>query len=176
MAIGIIFSELTPGYKPNLTSFLFGNILLISDEYLYFLAFISVIVVLSFILFYNKMLAISFDEDFAKINNVNVELFRYYFIILVSISTILLIKVSGLIMVISLLTVPIAIAKMFFNSVKSIMFFSIILSFGIQVVSMYVSFILNISTGPVIIFILSIIYFIFKIGGFIYVNYKKKTL
>ncbi len=160
MALGIIFAELTPGYKPNLMSFLFGDILAVADNYLISLAIMTLFLFVFFALFYNKIILTSFDEEFAKINNINVWLYKTVLLVLSSITIILLTKVSGLILVVALITIPVTIANIIFKKIKFIVFFAIIVALFVQLLGLYLSFLFNISTGPVIIVAMVILYII----------------
>ena len=83
MALGIIFIFLTPGYAPNLMSYLFGNILTVSLTDLIFLTLLTLVIATFFILFYRMILFISFDEEYALTNNTPVRLFNMILICLV---------------------------------------------------------------------------------------------
>ena len=158
MAIGIIFAELTPGYKPNLMSFLFGDILVVPSIYLVALAILVVATILFFGLFFNKLLLISFDEEFARINNLNVWMYKTIALVLSSIAVILLIKVSGLIMVIALITIPVTISNLLFKKISTIVISSFIIALLVQLLGLYLSLQLNVSTGPLIIVSMVFIY------------------
>ncbi len=158
MAVGIIFAELTPGYKPNLMSFLFGDILIVPTMYVVSLAILSIIVASFFFLFYDKILAISFDEEFARINNINVFKYKTALLVLSSVTVILLTKVSGLILVIALITIPVTIANLIFKKIKMIIVFSMLIALIVQILGLILSFTLNVSTGPVIIVIMILLY------------------
>ena len=115
MAIGIIFIFMSPGYTPNLMSFLFGSILTISTIDLYFMASVALILILFFSLFYYAILFISFDEQYARTHKIPVSLFNYVLISLVALSIVMNIRTVGVILVISLLTIPQSIANLFKN-------------------------------------------------------------
>jgi len=158
MAIGIIFAELTPGYKPNLMSFLFGDILAVPTTYLIALFILTSVIISFFWRFYNQILLISFDEEFARINNINVWFYKTVLLVLSSITIILLTKVSGLILVIALITIPVSIANLLSKKIGFIIVLSILIAIIVQLVGLYVSFLLNISTGPVIIVLMVLLY------------------
>ena len=109
MAIGLLFIARTPGYLDPM-SYLFGNILLISKTDVWLIALLDVIIVSLGLFFYNKFLAVCFDEEFARTRNIPVE--RYYILLLcmTALTIFLLVRVVGIIMVIALLTLPVAIA------------------------------------------------------------------
>ena len=163
MAIGIIFIYLTPGYAPNLMSYLFGNILTVNSMDLVLLLVLSIIVVLFFVLFYTKILFISFDEEYAKSQNIRVGLFNYGLMALTALTIVLNIKIVGIILLISLLTVPQNTANLFTRDFKKIILYSILIAFLGSLSGLIISYFLNIPSGATIIFNLIFIYLIARI-------------
>lgn len=163
MAIGIIFIYLTPGYAPNLMSYLFGNILTINTMDLRFLALLSVIVILFFMLFYRQILYISFDEEFARSQNMKVNLINFSLMALVSLSIVLNIKTVGIILLISLLTVPQNTANLFTKDFKKIIYYSVLIAFLGSFSGLIISYYLDIPSGAAIIFNLILIYLIARL-------------
>ncbi len=163
MALGVIFIFLTPGYAPNLMSYLFGNILTVSKGDLMFLLFLSVLVISFFLIFYRMIIFVSFDEEFALTNNAPVRLFNSLLISLVALTIVLNIRVVGIILVMSLLTIPQAIANLFTKRFDIMMFYSIAFAFLGSVTGLAFSYIYDIPSGAAIIFTLVVLYGIIKI-------------
>lgn len=163
MALGVIFIFLTPGYAPNLMSYLFGNILTVSKGDLMYLLFLSVFVIIFFKIFYRMIIFVSFDEEFALTNNAPVRLFNALLISLVALTIVLNIRVVGIILVMSLLTIPQAIANLFTKRFDYIMLYSIILGFLGSVAGLTLSYIYDIPSGAAIIFTLIVLFGIIKI-------------
>ena len=126
MALGVIFIFLTPGYAPNLMSYLFGNILTVSRQDLIYLTVLAIFVIGFFLTFYRMILFVSFDEEFALTNNVPVRLFNSLLISLVALTIVLNIRVVGIILVMSLLTIPQAIANLFTKRFDFMIIYSIL--------------------------------------------------
>ena len=168
MALGIIFIFLTPGYAPNLSEYLFGNILTISQTDILHLAILSTVLVLFFTFFYRSILSVSFDKEFAKTRGVPVAFFEYLLIILVAITIVLSIRLVGIVLLISLLTVPQMTANIFTNHFFKIMVLSVIISFAGCVIGLLLSYTLNVPSGAFIIFVLIAIYLISKFGAYLY--------
>ncbi len=103
MAIGIIFISKTPGYSVNLMSYLFGNILMVPQQDLWLMAVLDLLVLVIVWLFYRQFLAVSFDEEFARLRGVPVTGFYLLLLCMVAMTVVLLIQVVGLILVIALL-------------------------------------------------------------------------
>ncbi len=163
MALGIIFIFLTPGYAPNLMSYLFGNILTVSLTDLLFLTLLTIVIASFFILFYRMILFISFDEEYALTNNTPVRLFNMILICLVALTIVLNIRVVGIILVMSLLTIPQAISNLFTRYFHKMIFFSIFFGFAGSMTGLIFSYLYDIPSGAAIIFTLVLMYGIAKI-------------
>ena len=158
MAIGIIFIYLTPGYSPNLMSFLFGSIITVTTLDLSLMLALTVTVTFVFIFFYRIILFVAFDEQFAKTRGIPVMLINYILIVLVALTIVLSIRVAGIILVLSLLTIPQNTANLFTNSFGKILFWSVIIGFIGAMAGLIASYYLNIPSGATIIFSLVLIY------------------
>jgi zinc transport system permease protein len=121
MAIGILFISRTPGYNVDLMSYLFGNILLVSSQDLWLMTVVNVALLTAVLLFYRQFLAVSFDEEFARIRGLPVTFFYLLLLCMVALTVVLLIRVVGLILVIALLTLPAAIAIQYVHTLSRIM-------------------------------------------------------
>ena len=121
MAIGILFISRTPGYSVDLMSFLFGNILLVSKSDLLLMAILDIIIVGIVFLFYKQFMAAVFDEEFARIRGIRIEIYYTLLMCMVALTVVLLIQIVGLILVIALLIFPAACAAQFFHSIFKMM-------------------------------------------------------
>ena len=110
MAFGILFIYVTPGFAPDLFGYLFGNILLVPTESLWFMATLDGLLLLLVLAYHRQFLAVAFDEEFARLRGVRVTVFYLLLLCLIAITVVLLIQVVGLILVIALLTLPAAVA------------------------------------------------------------------
>lgn len=158
MAVGIIFIYLTPGYAPNLMSYLFGSILTVTPADLVFMKVLAVVTVLIFLFFYRTILFISFDEEYARSHNAPVETFNYLMLTLVALVIVINIRVAGIILVISYLTIPQSTANLFVNDLKKIIILSMIISFAGSIIGLFLSYYWNIPSGATIIFVFVVIF------------------
>jgi zinc transport system permease protein len=142
MAVGMIFISQAPGYNVDLMSYLFGNILMVSQEQLYLMAAVDMAIIFSVMLFYKQFLAISFDEEFARLRGVPVTFFYLLLLCMVALTVVLLIQVVGLILVIALLVLPAAIAGQYMGSLVGMMILAAVLG------TLFTSAGLVISYGP----------------------------
>jgi zinc transport system permease protein len=160
MAVGIIFISKTPGYSVNLMSYLFGNILMVPQQDIWLMAGIDVVVLATVWLFYRQFLAVSFDEEFARLRGVPVTLFYLLLLCMVAVTVVLLIQVVGLILVIALLTLPAAIAAQYFNSLGKMMLAASVLGMIFTIVGLVVSYGADLPSGASIILVAGLAYLI----------------
>ncbi|MCB2220542.1 MAG: metal ABC transporter permease [Bacteroidetes bacterium] len=172
MAIGVIFVYLTPGYAPNLMSYLFGSILTVSDTEIILIATLSLIILVFFLLFYKIILFIAFDEEFSLTRNIPVVFFNYLLMALIALTIVLSIKVAGIILILSLLTIPQAAANLFVKNFSSIAFWSVLIGFTGALTGLLGSYWWNIPSGAAIIFCLVIIFIILRIAKMLYIKLK----
>ena len=163
MALGIMFVFLTPGYVPNLMSYLFGSILTVSSLDIWLMLGLSFVLIVLFVLFYRIILFISYDQEYAKTHNIAVDAINYLLMGLVALTIVLNIKVVGIILVISLLTIPQSIANLFTNDFKNIIMISIVIGLIGAFLGLLISYKINIPSGASIIFSLVIIFILAKV-------------
>ena len=166
MAIGIIMVDLTPGYNVDLMSYLFGSILAVSSNDLYYMGFLFVLILLVMLFFYRDILAVSYDSEYANLRGINVKFFYTLILVLSALTVVIAIKVVGLILVIALLTIPIYMAERVSNSLGMMMFLSGVFSSIFTIVGLYLSFTFDLTSGATIIIVSAS-------ALFIYIFYKK---
>ncbi|MFV0378266.1 MAG: metal ABC transporter permease [Mangrovibacterium sp.] len=152
MAIGIIFIYLSPGYAPNLMSYLFGSILTVSVTEIGLMAALSFLLIAVFTLLYRAILYVAFNEEFARTTGLPVDLINYLLMSLIAITIVLNIRVVGIILIMSLLTLPQATANLFTHDFRHMMFYSVGFAFIGAFAGLLVSFYADIPSGASIIF------------------------
>lgn len=162
MATGIIFIYLTPGYTPDLMSYLFGSILTVTYTDIFALGILSAVLILYFGIFYRTILYISFDEVFARTYSPFVNVFKYITTALVAITIVLNIRMAGVVLVISLLTIPPNIAMLFTRRYFKIVLLSIMAGFAGTAAGYAISYFAGIPVGATIIFTLVVLWIICK--------------
>jgi zinc transport system permease protein len=108
MSVGLLFLYYSPGFNGNLESFLVGSILYIAPSDLWIMGGLGLIVVLLCLFFYNPLLAVCFDEEFARLRGVNVPLYFMLLLVLTSLSVVLLVQLAGIVLAIALIVLPAA--------------------------------------------------------------------
>lgn len=162
MAIGIIFIYLTPGYTPNLMGYLFGSILTVTNADLISLGIMSIVLIAYFGIFYRTILYISFDEEFARTYSSYVNIFKYITTSLVALTIVLNIRMAGVVLVLSLLTIPPNIAMLFTKVYFKIVLLSVLAGFLGTSAGYIISYSAGIPVGATIIFTLVIIWVVAK--------------
>ena len=160
MAIGIMFISMIPGYNIDLMSYLFGNILLVSDQNLYLMLMLDVVIITLVFFFYRQFLAVAFDEEFSRLRGLNVELFYILLLCTVALTVVLLIQVVGLILVLALLILPAATAAQFTGSILRMMLLAVILSAAITTTGLLISYVPDLPSGSTIIILAGSVYII----------------
>ena len=163
MAVGIIFSFLAPGFTPELSSFLFGNILTITQTDILMLALLSVTLSLFFGLFLRPIVSIAFDREFARSQGLPVKLFEYTLMMFVALTIVACLRMVGIVLAISLLTLPQMTANLFTHSFKRIIFLSIGIGYLSCLGGLLISYQLQVPSGASIIFVSILIYVLAKI-------------
>lgn len=167
MALGIVFINLSPGYAPDLFSYLFGNILMVTPTDLWTMLILDLIIISSAVLFEREFLALCFDEEYAEVLGVPVDTFYLYLLALVALSVVVLIKAAGIILVIALLTIPAAIAKNFSMNMKDIMVKATLTGVLTALAGLWISYEFNLSSGAIIVLLLTALFGITQIFGYL---------
>lgn len=175
MALGIIFIYMTPGYAPNLMSYLFGSILTVSSLDLYLLSALCILTILVFAFMMRPIVYVAFDESYAQTHNAPVQFLNYLMIALVALAIVLNIRVVGIILVISFLTIPQTIANMFTQDFGRMIIGAI--GFGIlgSLLGLFMAYKMNVPSGATIIFAFVILFIIAKLVQLSLLKLKRKA-
>ena len=151
MAVGVLFLARTPGYGVDLMSYLFGNILLVPREDLWLMAALDAVLVGTVLALYRPLLAVAFDEEFARLRGLPVTFLYLLLLCLVALTVVLLIRVVGLILVIALLTLPAAIATQYAATLGRMMVLAVVLGAALTSTGLALSYAPDLPAGPTII-------------------------
>lgn len=175
MALGIIFSFLTPGYASDLSAYLFGNVLTITGGDLLFLGVVTVALVLFFSLFLNTIVSIAFDREFARSQRLPVSAMEYALMLFIAVTIVACLRMVGIVLVISLLTLPQMTANLFTHNFKRMLLSSILIGYIGCLGGLLFSFYLNVPSGASIIFVSIFIYALCKLGKMM-ANVRRKAI
>ena len=157
MALGLLFLDRTPGYV-DWQGYLFGNILLLSESELYLTLALDAAVLLPLGLFYNRLLAVSFDSTFAQLRGVRATAIYLVLLALTALTIVLLMNVVGIILVIAMLTLPAATSGFFARHLWSMMVLSAVLSAFFLTAGLLLSYFCRIPSGPAIVVLAGAVY------------------
>lgn len=174
MATGIILLDMTPGYNVNLMSFLFGSILAVPASDIWWMLGLSIFSIAAAVFFYRDLLAISYDDEFARLRGVPVNLIYFLFIGLVAVSIVIIIRVVGLILVIALLTIPPYIAEKYSRSLAQMMVLSTLLAIVFNLSGLWLAYTYDLTSGATIILVAAAAFFISMIFDGLFL--KKRAL
>ncbi len=176
MALGIMFTFLSPGFAPDLSAYLFGNILTITASDIALLGVLSVVLVVFFGLYLRPIVSIAFDREFARSQGLPVEFFEYALMLFIALTIVACLRMVGIVLVISLLTIPQMTANLFSHRFHRIIWLSIGIGYLSCLGGLLLSFYLNVPSGASIIFFSILIYAVCKTGKSLYIaNLKKQN-
>ncbi len=151
MALGILLSDLTPGYQTELIGYLFGSLFSISLQELWLIALMTSLVLVSVLCFYHQFVAVSYDEQFVKSKGLPVDLIRLFFFVLLSVAISVAIRGVGLILSLALLSIAPMMAGKHVHSVKTMILISCGLNLLFMLIGITVSFYFNLTSGSAVI-------------------------
>lgn len=160
MALGILFIGFTPGYPPDISSYLFGDILTVTSFDIKVIFIFTVVLVFTISALFDYWKAYLFDSEFSSVIGIKTKFLEYLLFILIALAIVTLIRVVGIILVIALLTAPPAIAKLFSYNFKKMIFYAILLSIFFSLVGLWLSYQFNISSGATIVLLAGFTYFV----------------
>lgn len=162
MALGVIFVVITPGYAPNLMSFLFGNILLVSSLDLVLLLCLDVALVGGMLIFYRSIIYTALDKEFAQIQGIAVRLVSYMMMLALALTIVFAIKAVGIMLLMSLLTIPAVVGGLLAQSYSRITLWACGVSFLGLLGGISLSYIYNIPAGAASVILLGALFLIVK--------------
>lgn len=179
MALGVLFlngvdrSEII---VQDPVSILFGNILLIQFSDLVLMGGLVIAILLISIFLFKDLQILTFDEEFARISGIQVPLLNFVLLLLVAFTTVVLIKVVGVVLVIAMLTIPASISGLFTKDLKQMMMFAVGIGLIINIAGLLLSLWYNLPPGSTIVLSLGIVFLLALIGKFLVQHVFSKTL
>jgi len=166
MSLGIVFMAKTPGYADPM-SYLFGNILLVTDQNLYLLAALTIVVIVLVWRYYRQLEAASFDEEFAATKGVPVVAIYFILLLVIALAIVLLQTFVGIVMVIAMLTLPAGTAGYYSRNLANMMVHATILSLIFSFSGLVVSWHFDLPAGAVIVLLAGAVFIAFSAGKMI---------
>jgi zinc transport system permease protein len=159
MAAGLVFMRLSGSYAPDLMSWLFGSLLTVSRGDLVLAVLLDLIILAVVAGLFKEFVAVSYDEEFSAIRGIRTGLVRGVFLTLAAVTIVMLMKMTGLIMVMALMTIPAAVVRLFTCGVKRMMILSSMLALGLNLSGLWLAVLLDLPPGAVIILLAGLVYF-----------------
>lgn len=151
ISAGIILASVGGGYNVDLLSYLFGNILAITSEEVGIAAGLFCVVMVLLSLFYNELLAVTFNEELARISGVHTNIVNAVLVLLTALSVVLAMKLVGIMLISSLLILPAASALQLARSFRSCMMLSALQGGCSVVLGIFLSFATNLPTSATVV-------------------------
>ena len=163
LAIGIIVTSMTTGMTTDVSSYMFGSILAMSKEDVRFAAILSVIVLGLFLFCYNKIFAVTFDENFARATGVNVSIYNVLIAVLTAVTIVIGMRMMGAMLISSLIIFPSLTAMRIFKSFRGVVIVSGVLSIICFSIGMVISYIYSTPAGASVVVVNLAAFLIFSL-------------
>jgi zinc transport system permease protein len=160
MAVGIILLDLTPGYNVDLMSYLFGSILTVPGQDLWIMLIMALVITVLVAWFYRDLVAMSYDEEFARVRGVPVQPLYFMLIGMLALTVVMVIQVVGLILVIALLTIPPFIMERHARTLRQMMVGAALLGAVFTVAGLWLAYAFDLTSGAAIIVVAGVGFFI----------------
>ncbi len=166
LAIGYIAIKLG-GLNKDLDSYLYGNIYMISTTELILTLVLTVVVIGAFVIFYNRIFSITFDEDFSKSSGVRTEIYNIIISILCAFTVVIGMKVMGTLLITSLIVFPVLSARQICKTYKHVVIASAIISVLCFVIGIITNLAVDLPVGATIVVINLIVFIILLVARLI---------
>lgn len=165
MALGTMFIFLTPGYVPELTSFLFGDLLTVTRAHLIASAVFLIVLLIVFALLYRPIMMSAFDPSFARTRGVPAGAINLLMTVMVSVCVVLMIRLIGIMLLMSLLTIPQVIAERHTRRFVPMAILSAVISVVCSIAGLVISAITDVPTSATIVLLLAIGYVLDRVAN-----------
>lgn len=167
MAVGILFVFLTPGYVPELNSFLFGNVLTISRSDLWAFAVFTAVLALFFALFYRRIVAVAFDRDFAFVIGLPVGMISTVMTVLTAVCIVLTIRLVGIMLLMSMLALPQLTAELFCRRFSRMMLASAAVSLLCSAGGLMLAAVVDVPCSALIVLVMAAVYLLTAVAAYV---------
>ena len=153
LSAGVIITALSGGFNVDVSNYMFGSILAMSETDVIMSIVLSIVIVLLYVLFYNRLFLITCDETYAKSAGINVGFYQFLIALLTALTVVLGMRMMGSLLISSLIIFPAVTARKLVGSFKAVVVTSVIISIVCYVVGICCSFLLNLPTGASIVLV-----------------------
>lgn len=173
MAVGVLFMFMTPGYTPNLMGFMFGDVLAVSQTDVWSVGIMAIVTIIGAIIFYRPIMYIAFSPSFAQLTGWKVKTISSLMAVIVAIALVLAIKSVGIILVLSIFSIPQSIANIFTKNFAWMMVVSSLIALLSGMAGLMAAFFFDLPVGAVITALLTITFLLVRWGANINNKYHK---
>ena len=173
MAVGILFTFLSPTMSPDLSSWLFGNVLTITRADLWMLGALAAVLAVFFYVYLRPIVYVAFDREFARSQGIPVRRLEYLMMAFIALAIVACLRMVGIVLVISLLTLPQMTANLFTARFHRILWLSMGIGWLGCLGGLLLSFRLGVPSGACIIFCSIVLYALCKVGQTLYIGRLK---
>ena len=172
MAVGALFMSLRPGYTSgDLSAYLFGSIVTVTRGDVMALALLTLVILAGALLWLRPIMYVAFDRDFARSRGIPTRVVSYLMAALVAATIVLSIRIMGIVLLISLLTIPVAVVNAFSRDYRTIAATAPAVAVAGNVAGLAASYHFEVPPGAAIIFTLTLTLIVVKLLTL----YRKKT-
>jgi zinc transport system permease protein len=175
MAIGVLFVFLTPGYVPELNSFLFGNILTVSSSDIIAFAIYTLVLIAFFAVYYKKIVACAFDPDFARVSGLPVTFITTAMTVFVALCIVLTIRLVGVMLLMSMLSLPMMIAEVWVHRFSRLMFLSVAISLVCSIAGLCIGAVVDVPCSAIIVILMTVVYIFSRLAHSLSQNRSRKA-
>ena len=165
LALGVAVTSATTGLNTDVCNFMFGSILAMSMEDVILSIVVSIVVLILFIIYYRKLFAVTFDEDFSQAIGLKAKRYKNLIAILTAVIIVVGMRMMGTMLISSIIIFPALTSMRVFKSFKSVVISSAIISVICFLIGIFLSYLYNISTGAMIVSVNLVMFILFTILG-----------
>ena len=160
LALAIVLLSISHGFNTNLFNYLFGSIVTVTQNNVYIIASLAVVVITLLMLFYKELIYTTFDEEAAKVSGIPTNIINTIFIILTAVTIALSIPIVGVLLITALIVIPVISALQLKKSFTATVIIAEIISMASVISGIVLSFYLNLSTGGTIVLLMLAVFLI----------------
>lgn len=153
LALGVIITSFTNGFGTDTYNYMFGSILTMTKSDVLLSIVLTILSIGIYIIFYNRLFLITFDEKYAKASGINITLYQFLIALITALVVVVGMRMMGTMLISSLIVFPAIISKKFTTSFKGLVAMSVLTSIICFLIGIFVSFFLNMPTGAGIVFV-----------------------
>lgn len=168
LTFGVIITSITKGFNVDVYGYMFGSILAMDMQDVVISIIVSILLITLFIVLYNRIFMVTFDEKFAKVKGINVTFYQFLISFIAALVVVIGMRIMGTLLISSLIIFPAIISKKLTNSFKGMILMSAVISVLCFVFGIVISFTLSLPTGASIVLVYIVLLLITNIYGHIF--------